>query len=315
MLNLFGARSRQNAAIGLELGPEGLAFAHIQRPANQQPLVAHCEYLPLEDSEDGLAIFQQRVAKLGLQKLPVNLVLNSGQYQLLLVEAPKVPAEELVEALRWRIKDLINYPVAEAALDAFFLPEDSARGGNPMAYAVVCQRSLIAAQVGAMHRLQVNLAAIDIPELALRNLTEACCDTRRGVALVRLEQGGGSLEIVRSGNLYLARQFSLSYNAGLLDDLPADALVLELQRSLDYFERQLRQPPPGQVYLCGENLSEDKLTPDIRNNLAVGVDLLNLEQGLQIAEGVQPHILPLCLTALGAALRQEQPADAGKAGG
>lgn len=315
MLSLFRARSRQNAAIGLELGPEGLAFAHIQRPANQQPLVAHCEYLPLEAGEDGLVVFHQRIAKLGLQKLPVNLVLKTGQYQLLLVEAPKVPAEELVEALRWRIKDLVSLPIAEAVLDAFFLPEDSARGGNPMAYAVVSPRSLIVDQVAALHKLQINLSAIDIPELALRNLAETCCDTRRGVALVRLEQGGGCLQIVRGGNLYLARQFSLSYNAGLLDDLPGDALVLELQRSLDYFERQLRQPPPSHIYLCGENLSQDKLTPEIRSSLAVGLDLLSLEQGLQIADSVQAHILPLCLSALGAALRQEQSADSGKAGG
>jgi MSHA biogenesis protein MshI len=141
--------------------------------------------------------------------------------------------------------------------------------------------------------------------MALRNLAETCCDTKRGVAIVKLGQGGGSLQIIRAGNVYLSRQFSLSYNAGLLDDLPAEALVLELQRSLDYFERQLRQPPPSHVFLCGENISADKLTPTIRNSLAVTVDVLDLDAGLQLSENVQPHTLPLCLLALGAALRQD----------
>src|SRR5690606_16355740 len=110
-------------------------------------------------------------------------------------------------------------------------------------------------------------------------------------------QGGGSLQIIRAGNLYLSRQFSLAYNGGLLDDLPGEALVLELQRSLDYFERQLRQPPPSHLYLCGENITLDKLTPDIRSNLAVTMDLLSLNAGLQIDEQVQEHTLSLCLLA------------------
>lgn len=304
-MNLFATKSRQNEAIGVEFSAEGVAIAHIQRPATQQPHLVHCEYHPLEAGADPADVLRQRLSKLGLQRLPCHFVLSPASYNMLLVEAPKVPPQELAEALRWRIKDLISFPVAEAAIDAFLLPEDSARGGNRMAYAVVSQRKQIAALVEQAKASQASLSVIDIAEMALRNLAETCCDTKRGVAIVKLGQGGGSLQIIRAGNVYLSRQFSLSYNAGLLDDLPAEALVLELQRSLDYFERQLRQPPPSHVFLCGENISADKLTPTIRNSLAVTVDVLDLDAGLQLSENVQPHTLPLCLLALGAALRQD----------
>lgn len=304
-MNLFATKSRQNEAIGVEITAEGVAFAHIQRPATQQPLLAHCEFLPLDAGANPAEVLRSRLSKLGLQRLPCHFVLDPASYHLLLVEAPKVPAQELAEALRWRIKDLISFPVADAVIDAFMLPEDSSRGGNRMAYAVVSQRKTIAALVEQVKAAQLSLAVIDIAELALRNLAETCCDTKRGVAIVKLAQGGGSLQIVRAGNLYLSRQFSLSYNAGLLDDLPGEALVLELQRSLDYFERQLRQPPPSHIYLCGENVTADKLTPDIRAGLALSLDTLSLTSGLQIDERVQPHTLPLCLLALGAALRQD----------
>lgn len=304
-MNLFATKSRHNEVIGVEVGAEGVAFAHILRPATQQPRLVHCEFLAVDAGMDPAEQLRSRLAKLGLQRLPCNFVLNPNSYNLLLVEAPKVPPQELAEALRWRIKDLVTFPVADAAIDAFFLPEDSARGGNRMAYAVVSQRSTIAALVQQVKAAQLSLAVIDVAELALRNLAETCCDTKRGVAIVKLAQGGGSLQIVRAGNLYLSRQFSLPYNAGLLDDLPGDALVLELQRSLDYFERQLRQPPPSHVFLCGENVTADKLTPSIRTGLAVTMDVLSLEAGLQIDDLVQPHMLSLCLLALGAALRQD----------
>lgn len=297
---------RQNQIVGVDFTPEGVAFAHIQRPATQQPLLAHCDFLPLQEGIELADELRARLIKLGLQGVPCNLVMMAGNYQLILGEAPKVPQEELAEALRWRVKDLVQFPIAEAIIDGFFLPEDSARGGNRMAYAVVAQRKHVETQVALAKATGLQLKNIDISELALRNLAETCCDTKRGVALVKLQQGGGSLQIIRDGNLYLSRQFSLAYNAGLLDDLPGDSLILELQRSLDYFERQMRQVPPSHVYLCGENVTADKITPDIRNALAVSINPLNLENGLQIADGIPEHSLSLCLHAIGAALRQDQ---------
>lgn len=302
---LRGAK-RQNQVVGVDFSTAGVAFAHIQRPATQQPYLAHCDFIPAETGVDLADLLRARLLKLGLLGVPCNLVMGSGSYQLILGEAPKVPAEELAEALRWRIKDLVQFPIAEAVVDAFFLPEDSARGTNRMAYAVAAQRKNIEAAVAAIAETGLELKNIDIPELVLRNLAEVCCDTKRGVAIVKLQQGGGSLQIIRDGNLYLSRQFSLSYNAGLLDDLPGEALVLELQRSLDYFERQMRQVPPSHIYLCGENVTADKLTPNIRNALAVTINLLDLSSGIQIADAIPEHICSLALHAIGAALRQDQ---------
>lgn len=302
---LRGAK-RQNQVIGVDFSTAGVAFAHIQRPATQQPYLVHCDFIPAEIGIELADLLRTRLLKLGLLGIPCNLVMSSGSYQLILGEAPKVPAEELAEALRWRIKDLVQFPIAEAIVDAFLLPEDSARGTNRMAYTVAAQRKNIEAAVAATKTTGLQLKNIDIPELVLRNLAEACCDTKRGVAIVKLNQGGGSLQIIREGNLYLSRQFSLSYNAGLLDDLPGEALVLELQRSLDYFERQMRQVPPSHIYLCGENVTADKLTPEIRNALAVTINLLDLNSGVQIADVIPEHVLSLSLCAIGAALRQDQ---------
>lgn len=297
---------RQNEIIGVDFSTGGVAFAHIRRPATQQPYLVSCDFIPAEPGIDGAELLRARLVKLGLNGAPCNLVIGAGNYQLILGEAPKVPAEELNEALRWRIKDLVQFPISEAVVDAFLLPEDSARGTNRMAYAVAAQRKNIESLVASTKVTGLTLKNIDIPELVLRNVAEACCDTKRGVALVKLQQGGGSLQIIRDGNLYLSRQFSLSYNAGLLDDLPGEALVLELQRSLDYFERQMRQVPPSNIYLCGENVTPDKLTPDILDALAVTINVLDLNSGVQIDESIPEHILSLSLHAIGAALRQDQ---------
>jgi MSHA biogenesis protein MshI len=294
----------------VEFCADGIAFAHVVRPTTGKPQITHCEFLSSSKGDNPADLLRQRLGKLGLQNLPCNLVLAPGSYSLLLVEAPKVPATELREALRWRIKDLIHFPAADAVIDVFLLPEDSAKGANRMAYVVASERKVITEAIARVETAQLKLSAIDIGELALRNLAVTCTDTSRGIALVRLAAGGGSLQIVRNKALYLSRQFALPYNAGLLDDLPADMLVLEVQRSLDYFERQMRQPAPARIALCGENVTRDKIGGDITGALPMGVDLLTLEQGLEIAPEVSQHILSLCYPAIGAALRQEQEAVA-----
>lgn len=304
--SILSGGKRQNQTIGVDFTTSGVAFAHIVRPASQQPYLMSCDFLPTETGIDPAELLRARLHKLGLAGAPCNLVMEPGSYQLILGEAPKVPAEELAEALRWRIKDVVQFPISEAVVDAFLLPEDSARGTSRMAYAVATQRKNVEAVVATVKATGLELKNIDIPELVLRNLAEVCCDTKRGIAIVKLHQGGGSLQIIRAGNLYLSRQFSLSYNAGLLDDLPGDALVLELQRSLDYFERQMRQVPPSHIYLCGENVTADKLTPEIHNALAVTIHVLDINAGVQIAEGIPEHVLSLSLHAIGAALRQDQ---------
>lgn len=302
-MSLFRASSKQKGVVGVQFNAEGVAFAHlIPGPV---PRLRHCEFIPATDPSSSEALLKERLDRLGLQGRSCNLVLTSDDYSLLLVEAPNVPGTELREALRWRVRDLIDFPVAEAVIDAFLVPEDKARGAKRMAYVAVAHRKTIVQAVARVEAAKLDLSAIDIPELALRNLVEVCCDTGRGAALVKLVPGRGSLQIIRGGDLFLARQFTLPYEGGLLEDLPADALVLELQRSLDYFERQMRQPPPGQVYLAGENVSADKLTDEITSALPNALSLLQLSPAIEIDAEVPEHTLSLCLDAIGAGLRSQ----------
>src|SRR6266850_7265637 len=49
-------------------------------------------------------------------------LLKPADYQILLVEAPAVTREELKPALRWRIKDMLEYPVEDATIDVLDVP-------------------------------------------------------------------------------------------------------------------------------------------------------------------------------------------------
>lgn len=292
----FGTTS--GSLLGIEVGSDGVAV--VEMDLNPQgPVLRHCQLLSAEtETADPLD-------QLTASRLPCNWVLSSEQYSLLLLEAPKVEPEEMREAVRWQIKDLINFPVDQAVLDIFDLPEAGSRSRH-MIYAVAAQRKYIEAISAQSRAARLKLSSIDIAELALRNIALLLPTDERGLAIVRIQKGRGNLVLIRQGQLYLSRQFELPYQAGVDESLPEDNLVLELQRSLDYYERQMVQAPPTRILLCGDNIRPEKITDGIRSSLPVQVEYLQLAKLLKADEGFDESLLQRCVGAIGAALRQKE---------
>ena len=256
------------------------------------------------------SLLKSFVEKHNFEKKLCHVVLKPADYQLLLVDAPDVPEAEMREAIRWRIKDLISIPLVNAVIDIFNLPVDASRAGKRMLYVVVADLATVKHVIDVVKHAGLKLSSIDISELAIRNLT-LFSKEERAVAVTRVREGGGAVSIFRNGDLYLSRQFQLNYNAGLLDDLPDDTLALEIQRSLDYFERQMGQAPPAYIYMCGASVSEDKITQNLRRSLNVPIKFFDLTQTLSLGEDSKQHkvldegMLQLTIAALGALYHKE----------
>lgn len=326
----FSRFGGKNATVGIELQAEGLALAVRNQEDNPESsssaegaLAPACYISQVtflshasNDAKPALALTQW-VDSQQLKNARCNLVLGQGDYQLLLVEAPDVDAKELRHAIRWRIKDLVNIPLEKAVLDVFLLPRDGSRSGKAMAYVAVADKSRIEKAIALVRDAGLQLAAIDVSELALRNLVclkELNIKDSRGVALVRLSEGAGVLSLYRDGNLYLTRQFSIRYGAGLLDDIPAESFLLEVQRSLDYFERQMGQVPPASLYVCGDNISADKITVELQRGLSVPVKYLELNSLVNLPLNSEEPLAHLVVAAMGGALREDTLAAFSKRG-
>lgn len=295
----------KRGVVGLELRADGLAIA--ARSEKGACLALDVFNKKFHQDQTPQTFIKSFVDKHGLESEACNLVLPSGKYQLLLVEAPDVPDEELREAIRWRVKDLIAIPVEKAALDIFLLPDNGARGKR-MLYVVAAEISYLKECIELVTEAGLKIRSIDIAELALRNITllkEEGKVGARGVAMVRIAAGAGNVSLYQQGNLYLSRSFQINYKGGLLDDLPADSLMLEIQRSLDYYERQMGQRPPAALYFFGENISEDKLTEDIRRSVSGNVKVLQLDDYLGEASEIAEDLVAPCMAAIGASLRGE----------
>ena len=192
-------------------------------------------------------------------------LLAAGDYQISAVEAPSVPEAELKTAMRWRMKEIIDYPVEQAVYDLLEIPAaDDAGGRARWIYVVAARSELVQACVARFDAAKLPLEIIDIPETAQRNVAALYEQEGRGVGLLYFDDGGGLLTVTRGGELYLVRRFDFTMRQirqrgdAYREELYGRILV-ELQRTLDNFERQnslialsriLLGPQPEPTSLC-----------------------------------------------------------------
>lgn len=235
----------------LEVRPDGIAWA--LNPGDAGQAVGFLECTPAKRRES----LQALVSGQGWNGATTTLVLPMDQYHVFQMERPEgLEDSELADALRWKLKDLLDYSPADAVSDVFPFPEDAARGRGDLVNVVAARKSLILELVGLVQDADLALDRIDIAELALRNLTARLSTTSRSAALVHLRDSHGQLVICRGRTLYLSRRLDVAA-ADLRDaskqEHAVQTLALEMQRSLDYFESQMGQVPPSTIHLVARD--------------------------------------------------------------
>jgi MSHA biogenesis protein MshI len=282
-----------------------MAAARLIWRADAEAQLTDCVYQPLLDDHGHAA----QLGKLPLGRAPVCSVLEPAGYQLLLVEAPDVPEEELRAAVRWRIKDLIDFHIDDAVIDVFEMPSHSRGAEARMMYTVAARAERVRNQVDLIGGAGFSLEAIDIEELCLRNIADRLEEHGSGIAFVYLADRHSVLILVRQGVMYLTRRIdtgvvTLAEAEGLRGELVA-GLALEVQRSLDYFESHYDQKPVPSLYTAGLDLAD-------RNALAAEVSVavkdLDLRNFLRVDCELDGDLQRRCLPAIGAALRRDEVA-------
>lgn len=253
MLGWFAKEKRVQGWFAASLGGQELEFAHGQHSAAGKASITTYGSRKLAGDKQDL---QKLSHDMRLGQYHCTALLNPGEYQLLLVEAPNVPKEELKSAIRWRIKDMIDYHVDDATVDVLDIPpDDGGAGRNHVMFAVAARNDLIQARIREFDEARIPLSVIDIRETAQRNIAALYETEERGIALVYFGEDWGLLTINYRAELYLARRLDLglrqlSDKSASLGGGAMERVAVEIQRTLDHFERQFRSIPVARVLLA-----------------------------------------------------------------
>ncbi|OFZ65653.1 MAG: agglutinin biogenesis protein MshI [Betaproteobacteria bacterium RBG_16_56_24] len=305
---LFKAKSHDAGWVAVGIDAHGVHLAQVSL-VGAMPRVARCEY---HEGEVSAAALEKVCRGINGGKHDFTTLLAPGEYQMLMVDAPNVPANELKTAIRWKIKDGLSYHIDDATVDVLQIP--ASKYGSDRAqsmYAIAASNETIRKRIALFEQAKIKLDVIDIPEMAQRNIAALFEQEGRALVLLSFDDNGGLLTFTAGGEMFLSRRLEIS--AGQLQDANENLrqqyrgrVELELQRSLDYFDRQYNHLPVSRVLVSAPE--DNGLVSSLASAVDVKVERLDLSQVMDISmvpaladSEFVAHALPV----LGAALRQE----------
>ncbi len=328
---MFGARLKKCPLPGIcaiDFNSDGISIARLIQNTDK-PILEFCDFHPFDEQSPS-----QQLKKLAdrhqLDRYLCTSLLSRDHYQLLVMEAPPVPKDEIKSALRWRIKDLIDTPVAEITLDAFDVPAPRGANKSNSVYVVAAKNDALNSHSTSLLSAAINLQIIDIMEMAQRNIANLLADNDNGVALLSLQPTSGLITLSKAGELYLSRPLSI----GLEQVVPAavtkaetpkqdddglpnldldletgntaayDHIALELQRSLDYYESNFRQAPIRKLYLAPTIRDLPGFSGYIKDNLNLNIEFVDLNNLLECNTSIPLATQAHAFFTIGAALHR-----------
>ena len=237
-------------------------------------------------------------------------LLQHAQYQMLTLDAPDLPRAEWRDAMRWRLKDMVDFPVDSAGIDVIDIPADPQQRRAPSLIAIAAPRSALQPLADAASDAGTPWHAIDVPETALRNIAVLAAEPGRGEALLHVGRAHSTLVVTAQGELLMSRHIEVTLDQLTEPDESQrqqsyERASLELQRTLDNVERQFShanlarlQVAPGAPLLGFIEYVRDLVyVPAVAFDLGAVLDLS------AVPELTDPTEQAAYLPAIGAALR------------
>lgn len=301
-MNWFKPSPRTHAVLSSYLG--GVAALLVQDEGEKARIQAFSCRENISISPD---VLNQVASEAGVKDAPLIALLEHDHYQAVMVEAPSVPDDEIKSAIRWKVKDLLNFHIDDAVLD--HLPVPGGGGRPPSLYVVAAQSAAIRALVAPYHDAGLQLDVIDIRETAQHNLamriipTDKSGEARYAVAVLHFDGENGLLTFSFGDSLIMSRRIE---GRGAAGETLLDKVAMEVQRSVDYFERQYSWLPLAKLYLapCEETKA---LLRRLGEYLPVGVESLDLARVFDFTGQIQlqsAQVQNAAFHLLGASLRR-----------
>lgn len=313
MLDFFKKKLRKDARVAVCSDENTISIARVRREKDLAPSLDVCEVQEIQN----ISIRDSEIARLAqvydLDQYTCLSALDIGDYNLLLVEAPDVQPEELRAAVRWRVKELIDFNIEDAVVDVFEAP--SSKSANKMMYAVVARSARVKQLIDQLNGAGLNLDIIDIPELALRNVASMLPEDVGGVALVYVGQNQGLITITKQSQLYLSRTINAGTSSlpesvlSVIDDESCqtwlDNIVIEVQRSMDYYESHFSQSQVSSLVMTPIGKEIPGVVEYISEQLQIPARMLDVNELIDTNEPISSLEQSRCLLAIGTALRNE----------
>lgn len=260
------------------------------------------------------------------------------------IQLPLMTEDELEEQIQWEAGQYIPFEVEEVNLDFQILGSQSSEEGQMDVLLVAVKKDIINDYTVVIAEAGLNVQAVDVDAFAIGNLFEVANPEMhdKTVALIDIGAGIMNISVVRGGVSIFTRDITIggsNYTEEIQKDLGVsydeaevlklggasehanpeqvaqimgsvtENVVLEIQRSLDFFSATSSEEEIQAVYLVGGCSLVPGLAQAVEERLGVPTQILNAFKGLTVSpKDFDPDYLeamgPVAAAATGLALRR-----------
>ena len=275
------SKNSPNQRIGIAFRQQGVSLCSIPQQKNDNTL---------DESTATKVIFEHEKANSAsfsraIQTLHSNcelegaacLVLNEAQSQVVQIDKPSIPEAEMNSALKWQIKDLVSISPNNMVLDYYDAP--ILAGGKEKINVVCASLDELKKLVQATEQGAVKISVITTQEFAFANLLApqndanllVCQQPNEEIVLLIVKQKKIFFQRRLRGFAQIGSKSAEELSFSIIDDIG-----LEIQRSTDYFERQLKQAPIKAIKVLLPIELENVFIEKLAENSVVPVSLLEV---------------------------------------
>ncbi|MDO6566684.1 agglutinin biogenesis protein MshI [Alteromonas sp. 1_MG-2023] len=245
---MFSSQNKApNLVVGVSICASEMHVVAVEKKENIWQLHSNSKH-DLSSGGDIENIITTVLTDMGKQACSVAITLSQESYHMVQVEKPDVPEVDIVNALPWTLGDLVPYESSNIVLDYIDYPVKDRMGGQKI--------DVFAADKSELSKLVTKLAKLKTKQLSHIHVkevltTEMLPDDDYARLLIIQEPGSEPfVMIIRARTIWLARRlrgFVSKFNEQVDIAQVTDALGLEIQRSMDFYESQLKQPPLKEI--------------------------------------------------------------------
>jgi MSHA biogenesis protein MshI len=288
------------------VGPHGLVAVRVSVPAraDDRPQVQASAFFPSgaeSDWPDGMRKLARDLSGNGLDTV---VVPHAQLVSLMQLSIPPTPESERIGALKFRAREVSQVPIEDMLLDYVDVAGTRARGGEPPCYCAIASRERMTRLRDAALGAGFHLEAIDVADMALSHVLGRAAGEGEAVSALVLGNQGLRFVIVNEGKLSLFRSSTLTaehFRNGFAEHL--DQLLLEVQRTIDFYESHYTTPPPKRLLLMPDWPFTEALAEALTPALRVRPEPFSLDEVLQSTDRLGSPAPDLMVLAVGAALR------------
>lgn len=300
--------------MGLDVGSASIKLVEVEQTAGGIRVVHQVlQELPPGAVTDAHARVSWLQAVMKESRSPeVHLALGSPEVVIRTVRIPPMSKEELAEAVKWHVKDLLPFPVAEAVLDFEVLEEVWEKDIKKLHVVVAAvPLRIVQEQLALMAQAGATVASILPTTLAIRRTLQLLSPALLGGSVAIIEVGAARTHVVilKDGQPQLAREVPIG-SAAITDALVGvsaeggealdaaqaervkrlygisaedsqlaalmrvvvDQLMTDLRRILDFYHVHLHESGVERLLLVGGGANLKHLPAVLREGLGLPVE-------------------------------------------